>query len=355
MNKKLILFFLSGTLLFISCRKEYGYYENMRLNIDLGLQDALYGFEEITEGDFTPTKNQCLRAQFFIYDDAGQLVIRQERTVADYYTTVECDLERIDLGNYTLITATDMLETVDGTLQPIYWDFTGTGTLSTFTVTGLDALDTMGERTLTLNRTEFTIDGRRKAKSLYLNAEPITAMICVTYFDIFHWDKNLVGGESNYRIFSYFDITYDHDMNEVCYACDQRNQSWIFREATDNEYYILDRLVPDNLGDVSTIYGYHALLPGKYSFRGYGEYSYRGMRVVYPDETPRPTSQLSVQSGRQYYVDFDIKEWTIAFEESTATRTAEGVSTNGVSVRALDIPAQTLCKNGRTAANRMKR
>jgi hypothetical protein len=339
-KNNIIYFLLSAALLFTSCAKEYGYYEYTRLNIDLDLQGALGNFEEINEGDFLPTKDQRIRVQFFIYDTSGHLVNHQERTANDYYTTIECTLERLGLGDYTLIVATDLLEKKEGVFLPGYWEFTGTNTLNTFTAKGLDAPDAMGERLLTLTREEFTIDGRRKSKNVQLIAEPVTAMVCVTYFDIFYWDKNIVGNDPDYRIYSYFDVTYDHDMNEAQYVGGHTGLPWAFRETTNNAFYILNRIYPDHLSglDISSIYSYHALLPGKYSFRGYGEYSFRGRTDIYPDET-RPSSQLYVEPGCQYFIDFDIEAWTITFEESTLTR-AEGDRHDARSIRAIDIPAR---------------
>ena len=354
MKKNLIYLLLFSLLLFTSCRKEYGYYDYTRLNINLDLRGAIDGFEETNEGDFLPTEGQSIRVQFFLYDAFGQLVNRQEKSTNDYYTTITCNLERLALGDYTLITTTDLLVKKDGTLQPTYWEFTGTNSLNTFTARGLDAMDSMGERLLTLTREEFTIDGRRQTKKLNLIAEPVTAMICVTYFDIFHWDNNIVGNDSDYRIYSYFDVNYNHDMNEARYTGGHTGQPWTFRETTDYEYYILDRIYPNDLQslDVSSIYGYHALLPGKYSFRGYGEYSMRGQTDIYPDET-RPSVQLNVESGVQYYVDYDIKNWTISFEQSNLTR-AETDGTDAVSIRAIDIPTRSAQYGSRTDTERKR-
>lgn len=351
--KKSILFLLLSTLILCtSCRKEYGYYEYTRLNIHLDLNGAKGNFEEVTEGDLVPTQNEKVRAQFFLFDAAGQLVSHQEQTADNYSNSLKSTLERLELGDYTLITATDMLEKDGNNWEPRYWEFTGTNSLNTFTVKGRDAIDSMGERLLTLTREEFTIDGRRQTKNLYLTAEPITAMVCVTYFDIFYWDKNIVGNDPDYRIYSYFELNYPHDMNEVSYTGGRLSSPWSCREATDFEYYILDRIYPNQLNDlnISSFYSYHALLPGKYSFRGYGEYNFRGHSDVYPDET-RPTTQLTVESGMQYYIDFDIKSWTASFEESTVTRAEAIQPAVSQSIRALDIPVHTTTRTagGHTA------
>lgn len=350
MKKSTLYLLLSVLVLCSSCRKEYGYYDYTRLNVNLDLKGVIRTCVENTEGDFVPTQDQCIRIQFFLYNAAGQLVNHQETSASSYQTTTDYRLERLESGDYTLIATTDVLERKEGSFFPTYWAFNGTSNLSTFTASGLDAMDSMGERMLSLTRTQFTIDGRRKAKSLYLDAMPATAMVCVTYFDIFHWDNNIVGNDPDYRIYSYFDVTYEHDMNEACYT-GGGELCWSYRETTNNEYYILDRLYPDNISslNISSLYSYHALLPGKYSFRGYGEYNFRGQTECYPDET-RPSQQLNVQSGYQYYIDFDIKNWTIAFEqggptylEAPATRATSGdvssVAANAPqSVRALDIP-----------------
>lgn len=355
MKKNPIFLLLSTALLFASCAKEYGYYEYTHLNMSLDLRGALGNFEEVNEDDFLPTKDQRIRVQFFIYDAAGKLVSRQEEVATDYYTTVSCKLERLELGDYTLIASTDLLDKSEGAFLPSYWEFTGTSKLNDFTVKGLDALDEMGERLLSLTREEFTINGRRKSKSLYLKAEPVTAMMCVTYYDIFYWDDHKEVRDPDVRIYSYFDVNYDHDKNEVRYAREQIGLPWKFYETTTDKFYILDRIYPDKLSGqgISSIYGYHALLPGKYGFYGYGEYSFKGEKEIHPDET-KSTVEMNVEPGNQYYIDFDIANWTISLEDSYRTR-AEGNVRNSQSIRAIDIPAHNELENSCRTAERKRR
>lgn len=320
MKKIFLILALLSTTIFLSCQKEYGYYDHCSLNVNVHLSSVLHDFEEINEGDFTLDDKHAIRVQSFVFDNAdGSLVDMQDDIAHQYDESLRFHFEEMPLGEYTIIVATDVLEGASSkSLTPTYWEFTGLSNLSTFAVNALDHLDIMGERLLTLTQDNVSITGRRKRASSSIYAEPVTALICSTFYDIFYWDSHTVGNEHMNRQYNYFDINYPAGCNQVRYLSNRKINKWQYVAAEpdkDTECFVLDELYPNDFAGqgVSNIYGYHAVLPGEYCFRGYGEYQLNGHSKDYPDET-RPSTSLYVEEGRQYYVDFDISTWSVTFD-----------------------------------------
>lgn len=327
--KKIIPLVLSlATLLLASCQKEYGHYAYSRLKVVVDLTDAINSFEEQNEGDLTPDRDHAVRVTYFVYDADGNLYADVSEYADDYYHTKTHNFDDVPLGEYTVIVATDVVErTGNGkySYAPVYWEFDGVDHLSTFTVRGTDRMDIMGERLLTLNEAGVSVNGRRKTQRVSFDAEPITAMVCATFFDIFHWDKSVVDGEHANRIYNYFDISYSHNYDVITYQPTRNGFPWQFSESTtEYDYYLIDRLYPDKVDSNTTknIYGFHAVLPGSYSFTGYGEYTFSGKSTVYSHQT-RPSRNARLEAGGMYYLDFDIEEWTINIEGTAYSRSGE--------------------------------
>lgn len=330
-NSHFLLFILPALFL-ISCQKEYGYYDESRLKIVADLASALAGFEEQNEGDFILDEDHAVRVNYFVYDAAGNLCADAAEYASDYYQSKVHYFDGFPLGDYTLIVATDVVKRVgkSKSYASAYWDFAGVDRLSSFVVNGLDEMDTMGERLLTLTTERFSINGRRKTQRVSINVEPVTAMICTTFLDIFHWDKHTVPGEHSNRLYNYFDLSYKHDYNIVSFNPSRDGYPWLFGESTTEfDYYLIDRIYPDNVDSKSTksIYGFHAVLPGKYNFTGYGEYTFGGNETTYSSQT-RTSGTVNVEPGMMYYVDFDIEDWEVDFEGSAYSRSERPVMDN---------------------------
>lgn len=321
--KKIIPFaFLFATLLLTSCQKEYGYYSSSRLKVVVDLTDAVNRLDEQNEGDFELDKDHAVRVQLFLYDASGNLYADQCDYVDGYYHTKVYRFENVPLGEYTLIAATDVVERMGSgksNYAEAYWNFDGLNHLATFMVRGLDQMDVMGERLLTLTEAGIAITGRSTSQRVSIDVEPVTAMVCSTFLDVFYWDKNPIKGER--RIYNYFDLSYKHDYNVVTYNPTRKGYPWEFSESTTEfDYYLLDRIYPDKLkSNVKNIYGYHAVLPGNYGFTGYGEYTVGSDENVYSDQT-RTSGTVRMEAGGMYYVDFDIKEWEVNLEGAAYTR-----------------------------------
>jgi len=331
--KKKTLFVTIGltALLLASCQKEYGYYSTSRLKVVAGLESAIAHFEEQNEGDLVPDDDHAVRVNYFVYDADGNLYADASEYANDYYQTKVHYFDGLPLGDYTLIVATDVVKRVGKSKSYIsaYWDFVGVERLASFGVNGLDEMDIMGERLLTLTTERFSINGRRKTQRVNIDVEPVTAMICTTFLDIFHWDKNVVPGEHANRLYNYFDLSYKHDYNLVSYNPSRDGYPWLFGESTTEfDYYLIDRIYPDNVDSkTKSIYGYHAVLPGRYNFTGYGEYKFSGNETVYSHQT-RTSGTVEVEPGRMYYVDFDIEDWEVDFEGSAYSRGERPVTDN---------------------------
>ena len=346
MKKSLIsfsLFLITLSLLFTSCQKEYGYYSSSRLKVVADLTDAVYELDEQNEGDFVLDKEYALRVQYFLYDAHGNLFADASELVDGYYHTQVYRFEDVPLGDYTLIVSTDVvLQKGKNSYEPFFWSFEGVDRLSTFTVRGLDQMDVMGERLLTLTEREVTVNGRRSTQRVSLDVEPVTAMVLSTFLDVFYWDKNVVSGERGNRIFNYFDLSYKHDYNVVTYNPSRKEYPWLFSESTTEfDYYLLDRIYPDKLDakNVKNIYGYHAVLPGSYNFTGYGEYTFGGSGDVFSNQT-RTSGSGRFEPGGMYYVDFDIKEWEVNLEGTAYSRAARQAG-EGPTVKRSDIYSQS--------------
>ena len=328
--KKPIPFTLILCLLVLaSCQKEYGYYSSCRLKVVTDLSTAISHFEEQNEGDLTPDKDHAVRIKYFLYDADGNLFADVSEYANDYYTYSKVhSFENVPLGEYTLIVATDVVErTGNGkyAYAHVYWEYEGVDHLSTFNVRGEDRMDIMGERLLTLTKTDVSITGRRTSQRVRISVEPVTAMVCTTFLDVFHWDKNVVPGEHANRIYNYFDLSYRHNYDVVTYNPSPGAYPWQFSESTTEfDYYLIDRLYPDNLEskNVKNIYGFHAVLPGDYSFTGYGEYTFSGNPTSFSNQT-RTSGTAHFEAGGMYYVDFDIEDWSVALEGTAYSRSSE--------------------------------
>lgn len=324
MNKKHLLPLLIIALLLASCQKEEGHYRNCSLRVHVNLNTAFDGLLETNEGDFMLDDKHAIRVQNFLYDVNGTLVGVVDEKAEQYTEYPTYRFDNLDNGDYILVTATDVMEREGKAYRPVFWEFLGTKSLSTFTVHGTDRMDSMGERMLTLTMSYVTVNGRRPRVSLDVDVEAVTALVCNTYFDIFYWDDHTVGDERRNRIYSYFDISYDHDYNTVTYSPGQKGTVWAYSvSGTESDYYTLDRIDPNKLHDmgVQNIYGYHALLPGDYAFVGYGEYKFSSFSSeLFTDET-RPTGLVQLRPGRQYYVDFDVKDWCVTLDAANTRST----------------------------------
>lgn len=325
MKKFIPITLLFAALLVTSCQKEYGYYSTSRLKVVVDLTDALNGLDEQNEGDFVLDEDHAVRVQLFLYDTQGHLYADQYDYVDGYYHTKTYYFENVPLGDYTLIVATDVVERTGAgksAFTQVYWDFQNKDRLAAFTVVGLDQMDIMGERLLTLTEEGVSINGRRNSKRVSIDVEPVTAMVCTTFLDIFYWDKNVLNGERANRIYNYFDLSYKHDYNVVTFDPSRNDYPWAFSESTNEfDYYLIDRIYLEKLDakKVKNIYGYHAVLPGIYGFTGYGEYTFGGSGDSYSNQT-RTSGSIRMEPGRMYYVDFDIKEWEVNLEGASYTR-----------------------------------
>ena len=324
MKKILSLTLLFAVLLLCSCRKEYGYYSSVRLKVVVDLTDAVYGLDEQNEGDFVLDDEYALRVKYFLYDAHGNLFADESEYVDGYYHTQVHRFENVPLGDYTLIVATDVVERTGGKYgyASLYWEYEGVDHLESFTVRGLDQMDVMGERLLTLTKKGVSITGRRETQRVGMDVEPVTAMICTTFLDIFYWDTNVWPGERGSRFFSYFDLSYEHDYNMVTYNPSRKDYPWLFSESTNEfDYYLLDRIYPDKVDakKVKNIYGYHAVLPGIYGFKGYGEYTYGGGGDTLSIQT-RTSGSVRMEPGEMHYVDFDIAAWLVNLEGAAQSR-----------------------------------
>lgn len=331
MQKKLLLSLLVIPLLFLSCAKEEGHYSNSRLKVNVDLDEALLDLEEVNEGDFTLDSKHRIRVQNFLYTANGVLIDVLTDHCEQYYEYPTFRFENLPLGQYILLTATDILERDGKSYEPVFWEFLGTKSLDSFSVRGTDRMDSMGERMLTLTMSHVNIDGRRKSVSLDVDVEPVTALVCNTFFDVFYWDDHTVEGERRNRIYNYFDISYDHDYNTVTYDPKASTGLWSYSvTGTESDFYTLDRIDPNQLDKMgaSSIYGFHALLPGEYKFSGYGEYKFSNFTdEIFTDET-RATGGIMLRPGRQYYLDFDIKEWSLTYQivKTRSASSEEGTS-----------------------------
>lgn len=333
MKKYYLLTLLFVSLLFASCQKEEGHYSTCRLKVNVYLSDVLAHLEELNEGDFQLDSYYKIRVQSFLYDSQFKLVDVQDDYLSqyDYMTTLKFD--NLDLDEYTIITTSDVVE--KNNKRSLFWDFKGTKELNTFTVIDLDKMDVMGERMLTLTESHASIRGRRATQSISVDVEPVTAMVCATFHNIFHWDENFFPGDYERRIYDYLDITIPERNNTITYVEDTRSYPWEF-SCTGNTaaYYGIASLTPTD--DMKTkgltdIYGYHAVLAGQYDFIGYGDYHHELHHEQTGYTSTPSTGRCILEAGRQYYLDFYIDSFRLEYEPSN-TRSA---SVNGYPVRSL--------------------
>lgn len=336
MSKKFILYtcLLSSFLLLqTSCRRHGEDYNTPRdVDITVSLNSVLSHFQVINTGDFSLTEDYRVRVQAFLYNIDGDLVDIQEAIARQFMGSIRF-LFTVPSGDYTVITTADVIKgTSADNYSLAYWEYRRTEKLETFSVYGQDAVDYMGERTLALNTTDFTVD--RQNTAIRISASPITAMISLYFYDIFYWDTNKYNDEI--QLFYYFDVTYPNDYNKVSYssALADRENPWLISEIpSDSEYFILNSIHPDDFWDedaskkYDNVYSFHAVLPGTYQFKGYGEYKIEGGNPDewFSDET-EPSNTVRVVSGNQYNLDFDVKAWTTTFslaKTQTTTRSAE--------------------------------
>lgn len=327
------IYLLCILLMLTACRR-HGEDLNTPKDVDItvSLNSVLSGFQPINTGDFSLTDEYRVRVHAFLYNAEGDIVAADQALTRQFMGSVRFGFS-LPAGDYTIITTADVIKgtSTDNYLQS-YWEYRRTEKIETFAIYGQDAVDYMGERTLVLNTTDFSVS--RSNVSLRINATPITAMISLYFYDIFYWDTTPVDNET--QLFYYFDVPYPNDYNRVTYstALADRENPWLISEIpSDAEYFILNSIHPDDFWNEDSsqrydnVYSFHAVLPGTYQFKGYGEYKVEGGNddEWFSDETT-PSNTVRVTSGQQYNLDFDIKAWTTSFSQAqakTSTRSAE--------------------------------
>lgn len=321
------IIFCTSLLLLTACHRHEDYNTPRTVDVTLSLNSVLSNFQAINSGDFTLSNDYRVRVQAFVYNLDGDFVCSDDAIVRQFTGGVRFQFS-LPKGDYTLITTADVIKGVStDNYSMAYWEYRRTEKLETFSVYGQDAVDYMGERTLALNSTYFTVN--RADETIRVDATPVTAMISLYFYDIFYWDTTPFNGET--QLFYYFDVSYQNDYNKVSYsnALSDRDNPWLISEVpTDAEYFILNSIRPDDFWSedetqrYDNIYSFHAVLPGTYQFKGYGEYKIDGGNDEewFSDET-EASSTVRVKSGQQYNLDFDIKAWTTTFSPALTVKT----------------------------------
>lgn len=307
--KKYIAVLLGLMAYFTSCTDQDDVDIKYQVDFTVSPEKVMSGFEEYKEGDFALLSDSKVRIRALIYDLSGNLVSKTEELVNSYSTNLTFSTV-LPIGEYNVITSTDVVEGSSASnVSSAYWTFSSEENLSKLTIHREDLMDYMGDATLGLSQTKISVG---EPASVAISVKPITAMIYCVFMNF----NDFQGTDFN---LTYLEIDYKYRIDKITNAGD----SWTFTStsATTDKYRIasLDLTNPDY--EQSTgIYNFHAFLPEtNKEFEGYVEYIYKDGKE-YGETTD--ASAISIESGKQYTLNFDVSRFSMQASPYTAAKAA---------------------------------
>ena len=319
----------------ISCTDSEEVEIQSTLSVETSLESAVLGFQEYQGEDFKVDDTFRIRVTNYVYDNSGKLVEKKDTLAKQFTETVKMEFVLPD-GDYKILATTDVV--VGTTLSNIETEFytaSGTDNLNTFQFDENDLIKSLYTGILTATLSDVSL--KEGKKEIRINVKPLTALIRCIINNIHYTHYN----KEKECVMTYLEIQYDKRFDRANYETNQ----WKFistSSETDGFRLSYVDLTDSFWDDYPGSYDLISVFPGTYKFSGYGEYIWAGDWEKYYTLTDY-SSSLTIESGKQYNVLFDVEDFSISFEKaSNSSRIISPFKNCVMKMRSFDRPVLKL-------------